>query len=196
MISNRFTMKCFLAVFLIFGLASFAGAEVIQVDRNLDGTLDQVQHYSKDFILEYIEKDSKYSGLVDWREVYGPGGNTVTRLETDEDRDGKLDVFQYFSADGHMERVEYDTSHDGQIDRWETFAADEALLSTSFDTNEDGNPDQWQYFINSTQLKKVAHDTNFDGKPNRWEYFDDSGELERVDIDSNHDGKLDIVKRR
>ena len=156
MISNRFTMKCFLAVFLIFGLASFAGAEVIQVDsnfdgnldqwhhksedgqllkveydkngdgkvdqidifegnekpvrveldRNLDGTLDQVQHYSKDFILEYIEKDSKYSGLVDWREVYGPGGNTVTRLETDEDRDGKEDVFQYFSADGHMEQVE------------------------------------------------------------------------------------------
>ena len=33
----------------------------VELDRNFDGTLDQVQHYSKDFILKYIEKDSKFS---------------------------------------------------------------------------------------------------------------------------------------
>jgi len=55
MISNRFTMKCFLAVFLIFGLASFAGAEVIQVDSNFDGNLDQWHHKSEDVKLMKVE---------------------------------------------------------------------------------------------------------------------------------------------
>jgi hypothetical protein len=68
--------------------------------------------------LEYVEKDSKYTGLLDWREVYRPTGKVI-RLETDENQDKKMDIFQYFSEDGHMERVEYDTSHDGNIDRRE-----------------------------------------------------------------------------
>ncbi len=53
---------------------------------------------------------------MDWREVYGPNSK-VTRLETDENQNGKIDVSKYFSEDEYMERVEYDTSHDGQIDR-------------------------------------------------------------------------------
>ena len=38
----------------------------VELDRNFDGTLDQVQHYSKDFILKYIEnmKNYAYATLV------------------------------------------------------------------------------------------------------------------------------------
>ena len=38
----------------------------VDLDRNFDGTLDQVQHYSKGFILKFIEKDSKFSVRKIW----------------------------------------------------------------------------------------------------------------------------------
>ena len=43
-----------------------------KLDRNFDGVLDQFQFYNKEGVLERVEKDSRFKGMVDWKEYFGP----------------------------------------------------------------------------------------------------------------------------
>lgn len=117
----------------------------------------------------------------------------LVQLDFDSDRDGKADVFAYFTSGRTPDRVEIDSDQDGRIDRWERYDSNGRLVSYS-SSGPAGRPDRTVVLDPATgRTTRVESDANADGRPERVEIFS-AGVLARAEIDSNADGRADRIQ--
>lgn len=86
------TIPIMACVILTFCL-SIASAEVVEIDSNFDGKIDQWQYFNSSGILEKAEYDTNHDGKADRWEYFDATGK-LTRIEIDRNFDGKPDVVQ------------------------------------------------------------------------------------------------------
>jgi hypothetical protein len=127
-------------------------------------------------------------------------GARLTRLEADENEDGKMDRWEYYPAgDGAgplkqpPERIERATRADGKVSRREFFEGG-VMVRVEEDTDGNGSPDKWETYAGGT-LKVLALDTAGRGKPDRRFLYRDDGSLERIEADVSGSGQFHPVKQ-
>jgi hypothetical protein len=113
------------------------------------------------------------------------------RTEIDFNRDGKLDVWQYFNPDGVMVREEMDHDFDGKVDAIDYYAQG-AVFKREVFLPPGTRPSLWRFYEEG-KLARNERDTTGDGKPDTFEYFDD-GKIVRVGYDRDGDGKPDFYE--
>jgi len=118
--------------------------------------------------------------------IYDEAG-TLRRLDYDTDRDGRIDMRAYL-VNGRTARIEADGSRDGVIDRWEYYGADGRLKRLGTSSESDGIEDTW--VVQTDVRMRVDVSTRRDGIPDRHE-FHENGALVRTEQDTNGDGRLD-----
>ena len=114
-----------------------------EMDLNRDGKVDVISFLNPDGDLDREEMDSDYDGQFDWTDHYQKGVRVMSEYDTDAD--GRSNVFKYYirGDDGTMrlERKERDEDGDGKIDVWERFSASGEVIRTGRDTDGDGRVD-------------------------------------------------------
>jgi hypothetical protein len=114
-----------------------------ELDLNRDGKVDVVSFFDEDGILDREEMDSDYDGQFDWTDHYQKGVRVMSQYDTDAD--GNPNVFKYYirGDDGviRLDRKERDEDGDGKIDVWERFSAAGEVIRTGRDTDGDGKVD-------------------------------------------------------
>jgi hypothetical protein len=119
----------------------------------------------------------------------GPDGKPVlVRRETDLNSDGRVDVWEWFDADGAVERQAVDLDFDGKPDAVLYFEKG-LLVRKELSFGFDGKPHVTAYYEKGKLVRKEKDD-NGDGKVDTWEYWE-GGELDRVGVDTDGDGKVD-----
>lgn len=118
-----------------------------QVDLNLDGKVDLVDHYATDRKVEMSEFDLDFDSRFDQTVFYKDGRKV--RLERDMDFDGRPDYVEFYE-NGRIARVERDGNNDGRVDEWQYF--DNGKLDRiGYDTKGDGKADKWDRAPEETQ---------------------------------------------
>lgn len=111
------------------------------------------------------------------------------QLTVNAGKDGKPDVFSYMDG-GIVTRIEIDNNEDGRIDRWEYYAAGQKLEKVGSSRSDDGKPDSWFYQGADGTVSKVEHSTRKTGKVDRTEFYT-QGQLTRAEQDTDGDGRVD-----
>ncbi len=110
-----------------------------QVDLNVDGKVDLVDHYGADGKVEMSEFDLDFDGRFDQTAFYKLGKKV--RLERDMDFDGRPDYVEFYE-NGRIARIERDSNNDGRVDEWQYY--DNGKLDRiGYDTKGDGKADKW-----------------------------------------------------
>ena len=118
---------------------------------------------------------------------------TLRQMKFDSNGDHKPDVFAYFSGRNTPDRLEIDENRDGTIDRWEEYNAEGVMVR--FATSKKGRiPDRFVEIDPVTKATlRVETDADHDGKRERVEFFV-GGRLSRAEIDTDGDGKRDRIQ--
>jgi hypothetical protein len=138
--------------------------------------------------------------------TYDKKTGTLTRLEADADRDGKIDTWAYMDGT-RVVRVEVDENGDGKVDRWEFHSStspagqrdegrgqrvqrpDKTIERIEIATKHDGVVSRWEYFTNGS-LTRIEEDTDGDRRIDKWETYS-GGALTMTAIDTQHRGTAD-----
>lgn len=124
--------------------------------------------------------------------LYGLDG-TLRQMKLDSNGDRKADVFAYFSGRNTPDRLEIDENRDGTIDRWEEYNAEGVMLRYAT-SRKGGRPERFVEVDPVTRATiQVETDADHDGRRERLELFV-SGRLSRAEIDTDGDGKRDRVQ--
>ncbi|TDJ52334.1 MAG: hypothetical protein E2O44_00740, partial [Nitrospina sp.] len=108
----------------------------------------------------------------------------------DSDFDGKIDQWQYRTAEGKKIKVEYDRDGDGTVEHVEFFRGDNQLERAEF--YSDGKINQTQFYSESGKILRVERDSDQDGRVDWWEFFDTAEKIVRVEADQKGDGRVDF----
>lgn len=92
-------------------------------------------------------------------------GRKFVRIEIDQNEDGKIDRWEYYTADQKLEKVGFSRANDGVVDAWAFRAPDGTVGRVEVSTRRDGRVDKWETYQDG-RLINVAFDTNGDGEPN------------------------------
>ena len=108
--------------------------------------------------------DLNFDGRFD-RYVYFDANNEIRRVESDYDRDGRIDEVAIYVG-GKLIRKDREMNLDGRVDTWDIFE-DGKLVRRERDSDGDGKVDQWWTFPDPNNLSCpiVAVDKDGDGKP-------------------------------
>src|SRR5690606_33475741 len=113
-----------------------------QIDADFDGRFETVAEYVDGEQVRRIT-DSSGRGTPERVEHYASG--RLVRVELDEDRDGRVDLWNFYDPEGRLEKQEQDRSGDGKVDTWVTLdpatGKETRVLS---DRNGDGRVDSWR----------------------------------------------------
>ena len=159
-----------------------------------------------------VEQDVDGDGVVDtitWFDGWGK----ILRLDTDTDKDGHMDRFQYYEKE-RMVRVERDTDADRQIDcidyfekgkrtrQARTSAKGEVYQGTLFDEQEQPAKIQKDttgsgffdtiYLFSGGTVVSSSRDTNESGTPNILETYENGKPVKRT-VDDDEDGRPEQV---
>lgn len=110
-------------------------------------------------------------------------------LTINDNKDGKAAIYSYMDGTKFL-RIEIDNDKDGKIDRWEYYGQDQKLQKAGFSRANDGKVDAWAYQAPDGSIGKVEVSTHRDGKIDRTEFYE-KGVLERAEVDSDGDGRAD-----
>lgn len=145
--------------------------------------------YALDGVLRQVNFDGNGDGKDDAFAYYS-GGKTPDRLEVDEDRDGKIDLWEQYSPKGVLLR--YATSKTGSPP--DTFVEVDPGTRTptqvETDADHDGKRERLEVFVNG-RLSRAEIDTDGDGKRDRIQIWTD-GVLTSEEIDRDGDGRADV----
>ena len=126
-------------------------------------------------------------------------GTRLSRLEADENEDGKIDRWEYYPATPASagrptpERIERATRLDGRVSRKELF--DNGVLTRiEEDTNGDNAIDKWETY-SAGALTVMALDTQHRGKPDRRLIYRPDGSLDRIEVDPDGSGRFQPLKQ-
>ena len=106
-------------------------------DLNLDGRVDRTVFYDDAGKIRRVESDYDRDGRVD--EIALLEGGTIKEKRRATTLDGKLDTWDYYSA-GQVTRTERDENGDGVIDQWWEYPSRGCPL-IHVDADGDGRPD-------------------------------------------------------
>ena len=129
-----------------------------------------------------LDYDSNHDGLVDTRTYMQ--GTHVRRAESDTDRDGKVDRWEYFDTQGRQVRVGGSSARDGLEDTWMSTEPATGLTRLDYSTRRDRRIDRRE-FLSSGTLVRAEEDTNGDGLADKWETYD-HGRLTEVALDTTY----------
>jgi hypothetical protein len=135
-----------------------AGAET--VDANGDGKPDVIKVMSGGREVCRVV-DLNFDGRTD-RTTFFDGAKKIRRVESDFDRDGRVDEIALFEA-GVLKEKHRATTLDGKLDTWEIYEKGQ-LARTERDENGDGIIDQWWEYP-SPGCPLIHMDTDGDGRP-------------------------------
>lgn len=118
-----------------------------QVDLNVDGKVDLVDHYGTDQKVEMSEFDLDFDGKFDQTVFYNTGKKL--RLERDMDFNGKPDYVEFYE-NGKVVRIERDSNNDGRVDEWQYYENGK-LDRIGYDTKGNGKADKFDRAPEETQ---------------------------------------------
>jgi hypothetical protein len=128
-------------------------------DTNADGKADivTVEGVCQAFDLNHDGRFDRY--------VYFDSSGGIRRIESDYDRDGRIDEVSVFVG-GKLVRKDREMNLDGRVDTWDIFEEGK-LVRRERDSDGDGKIDQWWTFPDPNNLAcpVVAVDKDGDGKP-------------------------------
>jgi hypothetical protein len=116
-------------------------------------------------------------------------GTTLKEVDLDVNAGGREHVRVRVEG-SNIAIVERDQDRDGRIDTWEYYDTNKKLLKVGFALAGDGVLNAWAYRGSDGEIAKVEVSTRRDGVVDRWEYYE-KGQLARVDEDTDHDGHVD-----
>jgi len=122
--------------------AEAAGGQALtckQVDLNVDGKVDLVDHYGADQKVEMSEFDLDFDGRFDQTVFFNAGKKH--RLERDMDFNGKPDYVEFYE-NGKVVRIERDSNGDGRVDEWQYYENGK-LDRIGYDTKGTGKADKF-----------------------------------------------------
>jgi hypothetical protein len=97
-------------------------------------------------------------------------GAVALRTELDTDENGKVDRWDFYSADHSVDRVGFSRLNDGVMDAQAFYAPDGTLLRMELSSARDGRFDRVEYYENGL-LTRSTEDTNGDNRPDKWDTF-------------------------
>ena len=117
------------------------------IDLNADGSIDVIQLFEDDEVLQQERQDLDFDGKVDAITFFNQG--TILRKEIDLNYDGLVDITRFYT-NGKLELIESDRAGDGKVDTWEYY--DNGVLDRiGLDRNGDGQVDEWQTKLTGPQ---------------------------------------------
>jgi hypothetical protein len=108
-----------------------------RVDLDFDGRTDRTTHYDPQGGVARVESDFDRDGRVDEIALYSLG--TVTEKQRATSLDGRLDTWEYYQS-GRLVRAERDENGDGIVDQWWDYQSPSCPL-IHVDLDADGRPD-------------------------------------------------------
>jgi hypothetical protein len=106
--------------------------------------------------------DLNFDGVTD-RYVYFDEAGQPRRMESDYDRDGRIDEVAYLTG-GQFVRKDREMNLDGKLDTWDTYENGK-LAKRERDADGDGRVDQWWTFPpDKPECPVVATDKDGDGR--------------------------------
>ena len=126
---------------------------LIEVDEDLDSWVDRFEHYDAAGVLEKVGRWRQASGprrRVDLpRARRAAGADRVRRRRRRQAGARRGDAGRHRSS-----RIETDSDRDGRVDRWQSWEKGR-LVSEEIDTNGDGKPDRRLVFGPRARLLRV-----------------------------------------
>lgn len=131
-----------------------------KIDANGDGKPDivKVKAGSRE---SCRTADLNFDGKIDRTTFFDKAGK-VRRIESDFDRDGRVDEISFFSG-GKLKEKHRATTLNGKLDTWE-FYENNQVIRTERDENGDGYLDQWWEYP-KRGCPMIHVDTDGDGRP-------------------------------
>jgi len=126
----------------------------------------------------------------------------TTVITADQNNDGKIDSWSYFSYFGRLKRFEKDRNHDGLVDWRDFYVFDpkqnkEIISQTMADLDFNQTFESTIYYNDQGVIFRFARDTNGDGQIDIVSLFDDPNKPPfKVMIDENFDGVFEKNKLR
>lgn len=118
------------------------------------------------------------------------GGKEVCRV-LDLNFDGKTDRYIYFDAAGQPRRIESDYDRDGRVDEV-AYLLGGQLVRKDREMNLDGKLDTWDVYENG-KLAKRERDADGDGRVDQWWTFPEAKpECPQITTDKDGDGRPDV----
>lgn len=106
------------------------------LDLNFDGRMDRWVYFDDQGNIRRIESDYDRDGRVD--EIQNFRGGQLVRKDREMNLDGKLDTWDLYQ-DGKLVKRERDSDGDGKVDQWWTYEGDRVTIA--MDRNGDGQPE-------------------------------------------------------
>jgi len=122
----------------------------IEVDRNLDGSVDTIHKYNRKGIIYKTEADDNFDGIFESTITYER--NNPILQESDTDQDGVIDYKAYFTDGVLTETLIFDP--DTNQPKKKQYYKMNKLISSEFDSNDDGIYDKkykYNYYEQITQ---------------------------------------------
>jgi hypothetical protein len=135
-----------------------------RADTNSDGKVDIISVMSG--TREVCRAlDLNMDGRIDRYVYFDSDGTTVRRMESDYDRDGRIDEVSIFKG-GNIIRKDREMNLDGKVDTWDIYDGGK-LVRRERDSDGDGRVDQWWTFPDPNNLScpLVAIDKDGTGRP-------------------------------
>ena len=118
-------------------------------------------------------------------------GTRFIRIEVDQNEDGRIDRWEYYSGDQKLEKVGFSRADDGVVDAWAFRAEDGSIARVELSTHRDGRANRVEMYEKGT-LKEAREDTDGDGRVDKWETYE-SGRLVKVGFDGAGKGQPTYV---
>ena len=122
------------------------------IDLNADGSIDVIQIFQDDEVLEQERQDLDFDGKVDAITFFNDG--QILRKEIDLNYDGIVDITRFYT-NGKLDLIESDRAGDGKVDTWEYYDNGQ-LDRIGLDRNGDGEVDEWQTKLSGAQPAEEA----------------------------------------
>jgi hypothetical protein len=120
------------------------------------------------------------------------GEQRLLRVDLDEDRDSRFDLWNFYDPQGRLEKQEQDRDGDGRPDTWVTLDVETGKETRLLeDSNGDGKIDTWRSNDPSGVALSLEEDKNGDEKPDRLVKFA-GGAPASFEEDTDFDGKPDL----
>lgn len=111
------------------------------------------------------------------------------RKEADLNGDGRVDIVDWYDADGQLVKETLDLDYDGKVDDTLYFEKGKRVRAEK-DLDGDGRIDTWSYYDAKDKIVRKERDVKGTGRVDYWEYYE-NGEIDRIGEDLDGDGTVD-----
>ena len=138
-----------------------------RIDLNEDGRIDRWEYYDSAGRLVKVGFSRQHGAKPDaW--AFSRQDASLERVDVSSTSDeGRIDRREYYER-GRMVRTEEDSDRDGRVDTWTTYDANGAVATAAFDEDHDGKPDR-RLTYNGPDLASIESAPDVNGRYTRKE---------------------------